>query len=64
MRYIMIVILCLSRREEKHRKGLDDMLTEIELSAENYDLIKSGLRKRKLKDYSIHTNSDTGAIFI
>jgi len=46
-------IMCLSRREEKQRKGLDEILAETGVSTENYNLIKSGSRKRRLTKYKI-----------
>lgn len=46
-------IMCLSRREEEKRKGLDEILAETGVSAEYYNLIKSGSRKRRLTEYKI-----------
>jgi hypothetical protein len=46
-------VMCLSRREEKQRKGLDEILAGTGVSTEYCNLIKSGSRKRKLKDYKI-----------
>ena len=39
-------VMCLSRRQEKQRKELDEILAETGVSTEYYNLIKTGLRKR------------------
>lgn len=46
-------VMCLSRREEKQRKGLEEVLAETGVSEEYYNLIKSGSRKRSLTEYKI-----------
>lgn len=47
------VILCTSRKEEKKRKRLDEVLIETGITLEDYSLIKSGSRKRRLTEYKI-----------
>ncbi len=46
-------VMCLSRKEEKQRKKLDEILIETCISLEDYSLIKSGSRKRRLTEFKI-----------
>ncbi|MFZ5352133.1 MAG: transposase [Bacillota bacterium] len=47
------IIMCLSRRETKRRKALDEILKEVVENEKEYDLIKSGSRKRNLTAYKL-----------
>jgi len=47
------VILCSSRREEKQRKRLDEILFDTGVSITEYEHIKAGSRKRSLTEYKL-----------
>ncbi|MHB1392170.1 MAG: transposase [Clostridia bacterium] len=47
------VVLCSSRKEEKRRKRLDEILIETGIAMEDYNLVKAGSRKRRLTEYKI-----------
>jgi response regulator of citrate/malate metabolism len=46
-------ILCESRKEEKQRKRLDEILFETGISMIEYEMIKTGSRKRTLTEYKL-----------
>ena len=46
-------LMCLSRRKTEERKRLDEILIETGISQEDYALVKSGSRKRKLTQYKL-----------
>ena len=46
-------ILCASRKKEKQRKRLEEILIETGISTEDYNLIKTGSRKRRLTEYKV-----------
>jgi hypothetical protein len=51
-------LMCLSKRKKEERKRLDEVLIETGVSNEDYVLIKSGSRKRKLTKFKLdYTNS-------
>jgi hypothetical protein len=45
--------MCLSKRKNEERKRLDEILIETGVSNEDYALIKSGSRKRKLTKFKL-----------
>lgn len=47
------VVLCSSRKEEKQRKRLDEILFDTGVSITEYEQIKAGLRKRTLTEYKL-----------
>ncbi|MCQ1528792.1 transposase [Lutispora saccharofermentans] len=47
------VVLCMSRKEEKQRRRLDELLFDTGISLIEYEQIKSGSRKRKLTEYKL-----------
>ncbi|MCQ1528839.1 transposase [Lutispora saccharofermentans] len=46
-------LMCLSRRKTEERKRLDEILIETGISEEDYVLVKSGSRKRRLTQYKL-----------
>lgn len=46
-------LMCLSRRKMEEKKRLDEILIETGVSQEDYELVKSGSRKRKLTQYKL-----------
>ena len=46
-------LMCLSRRKTEERKRLDEILIETGISEEDYALVKSGSRKRRLTQYKL-----------
>ena len=46
-------LMCLSRRKTEERKRLDEILIETVISEEDYALVKSGSRKRRLTKYKL-----------
>lgn len=46
-------LMCLSRRKTEERKRLDEILIETGINAEDYELVKSGSRKRRLTEYKL-----------
>ena len=46
-------ILCESRKQVKQRKRLDEVIIETGVSQEDYELIKTGSRKRVLTKYKL-----------
>jgi putative transposase len=46
-------LMCLSRRKTEERKRLDEILIETGISNEDYALVKSGSRKRRLTQYKL-----------
>lgn len=46
-------LMCLSRRKTEERKRLDEILIETGINEEDYALVKSGSRKRRLTKYKL-----------
>ncbi|MDD3706036.1 MAG: hypothetical protein PHC45_08250, partial [Clostridiaceae bacterium] len=46
-------IMCLSRKEEKQRKRLDEILFETGVTLREYEQIKGGSRNRELTEYKL-----------
>ena len=46
-------LMCLSRKKTEERKRLDEILIETGISEEDYALVKSGSRKRRLTQYKL-----------
>ena len=46
-------VMCSSRRGQKSRKRLDEILIETGITMGDYSLLKSGSRKRRLTEYKI-----------
>ena len=46
-------LMCLSRKKTEERKRLDEILIETGISEEDYVLVKSGSRKRRLTQYKL-----------
>ena len=46
-------LMCLSRKKTEGRKRLDEILIETGISNEDYALVKSGSRKRRLTKYKL-----------
>ena len=46
-------LMCLSKRKKEDRKRLDEILIDTGVNNEDYELIKSGSRKRKLTKYKL-----------
>jgi REP element-mobilizing transposase RayT len=47
------IILCSSRQAESVRKRLDEILIDTGITVDDYNLVKSGSRKRRLMEYKI-----------
>jgi len=46
-------LMCLSRKKTEERKRLDEILIETGISEEDYALVKSGSRQRRLTQYKL-----------
>jgi hypothetical protein len=52
-----------SRREARQRKRLGEILVETGITMEDYTLIKSGSRKRRLTEYKLCQLTDIAFFF-